>query len=1418
MALIDSLRQTYPMYSEKSDDELIQGYMNKFHPDKTVDQVEGLLSQRQEQEQKQPEVAPETDEGVAQEFFEGVGSGLIAIPQGILELGASGIDLIADTDYASSVTDAANKLRDAAGIDPEGVIGKGAEVITQFVVPGLGAASAVSKLSKVGRLNKALRSGKASALPGKGITTGERLALGAQQVAAAGAADAMVATDGTTTIADFFEGGPTQTDQEIGLSGREEALRRLTNKLKIGAETGAATIVAPALLSGTATVAGKVLTETPILSDAVSGTARGLQTGARKITSGLDTIEAKRALGQDQGFIANTLADVSSVFRYRGFLPEEIAEARLAITGETDAVIKESKVILSRLDTEVDKVLKEADKVTSGASTQTKQSIFTNIEEFLTGATKEARQRALDELPENVAEQARSMRGLVKRLNEDILQSDYMKSLDNITTKSGKNVGQRIRKDIEKNLNTYLRRRYQSFEVKNYVPTAEVMSRAIKGFQENPQAVADELGKIIEGTPVSQRPELIRSFGLREVDEADQLIDQDGLKFVMASDDISEFQARTAAEHFLKTHSKRSAAKSIGITRVAEHKINPKLFSARINLPKYKRELLGEITDPKESFIGTIADLAEFRAVDNYFGRIRKLATETVEETLENGTTRLVPKNPGIAKLFRDTSVLEPGEKAVLREQGFKILDEGKTYDEGSYGSLAGMAVASRVANDLERIVIGDTGVLGNAARNTYSAFLRTKGATQFGKTVLSPITQLRNVTTASAFALAQGNIGRGSNLGESVRLVYNNLFTDVSDEQALRTFQELQELGVVGSQAQLRELQDLVKQGLGYGSDEINGFKVGGKFGGKYGDTKLGSFLGNIAEAKPIKTAENLYQAGDDIWKIYNFNFELNKLRNAYRAGGEAISDDVLKQQAARIVRNTVPNYNMAPEFIKTLRRAPVGNFIAFPYEILRTGANTIAIGIDELAFTSANKALQAEIRKTGLRRLTGAITTFGALPAAVSAASYELSGVSEEEMKAYQRSLAPPWEKNARLVPTGRDKETGLPTYVNYSYSNPYDMLEKIAIAAINKAEQGQREGKNGAVITFEAANESLRELFAPFTEEAIITAKLRDVFDPESETIGARQIGQLIGGRGGRTVTGAKVYNEEDSAGDKLAKSFAHVLDGIIPSVVPIDVRSGEFEVSRFGRGVVSGLELEGLGISTKDRMLRERELSKELARAFSGITENPIESTALKFKGYEFSRARTNANNIFTTVSNRGNATPQDFVDAYRRASEASFRVQSRMFNIVEDMKLLGMTKPQIRKVFRDAGIGGVNNILRGKFDPINISPTVRKNVRRNELDLPRQEINRIRKEFRNLPLGTMSPPEEKETPTLDLEPVSQSPTIAPTQQVAASGAPPPVAQAGGVNPLASPAPSSRDTSLLGGNPIDILKNLQIFQRQ
>ena len=68
--------------------------------------------------------------------------------------------------------------------------------------------------------------------------------------------------------------------------------------------------------------------------------------------------------------------------------------------------------------------------------------------------------------------------------------------------------------------------------------------------------------------------------------------------------------------------------------------------------------------------------------------------------------------------------------------------------------------------------------------------------------------------------------------------------------------------------------------------------------------------------------------------------------------------------------------------------------------------------------------------------------------LPATLAKMGQEFSGVSNDEMKALQRSGVAPWERNARLIATGHN-EDGTPKYINFSYSNPYDILEKTIIA---------------------------------------------------------------------------------------------------------------------------------------------------------------------------------------------------------------------------------------------------------------------------------------------------------------------------------------------------------------------------------
>ena len=51
--------------------------------------------------------------------------------------------------------------------------------------------------------------------------------------------------DDTQTIGDFFDAGPTNTVDAVGMDGQERAFAKILNKLKVGVEGGVATAVLP---------------------------------------------------------------------------------------------------------------------------------------------------------------------------------------------------------------------------------------------------------------------------------------------------------------------------------------------------------------------------------------------------------------------------------------------------------------------------------------------------------------------------------------------------------------------------------------------------------------------------------------------------------------------------------------------------------------------------------------------------------------------------------------------------------------------------------------------------------------------------------------------------------------------------------------------------------------------------------------------------------------------------------------------------------------------------------------------------------------------------------------------------------------------------------------------------------------------
>ena len=1308
-------------------------------------------------------------EGLGWEIGEGVVSGLIGIGQGVGETVGLGVDLMFDTDVSSAATRTGENIRNlgwvnrALGtdwkIDPAGFAGKGTELVTQFAVPGGLAVSAISKGSKIAKgiksLPKWLKEGTQTAkkVATGNATIGQKAALGAQKIAAVGAADAVVATDGITILPDFFETGylpeELQTDKTTGLTGRDEALRRLGNKLKIGAEGAVAQAVLPPLIGKAAGLAGAAALKT----GAPQTIAKGANVVLNKVNDGLKSIETKRVLGEyKEPFISSikdiiprSIDNVASVLRYRGYLPQEVAEIRALIAGTTQAEIKGAQTTLGNLDKAINKAVKTQQAV--GGTKLLKTQYYNTIEEILTATSQKARERLYQNLPDSIVPEVKNMRNQIDELSNSILKSDYVKNLNAINPKTGKE----LTATIKKNLGSYLRRRYNIFEKSNYKPSDEVLTTAKAEFKKDKKAVIKELNEVVKTDP----NKTFKDFGLAD----------DGKDFLDPLAKITDEQAELAVQSFLSRYKPRHNISNAGGKTPIDY-LNPKMFLERTHFKDYQKALLGEVKDPREAFLSTIADLSEFKAVDNYFSKIRELSESTN-----------LPKNSLIKKLFVNTKNLSPENIQALKQgrlkghegTNYKILEGGDELGQSKWGSIEGLAVPETIYNQLTRNVSGDENAWVAGAKSVYGTFLRGKGITQYGKTVLSPITQVRNVTTAAAFAAMQGNIGRNASLGESVALVFNDIrrgWMGLPGKAQLKQLQELQELGVISTQAELKEIQALISQGMvkETGPKIVNGVKLGRDFGNAWTDNSLIKFF-----ADKGKVAQDLYQGGDNIWKIYNYTFEMNKLKNALRntsnadkiahfnpniarqvddfiknnnitgnrnlsareiafdqlkiGRNDSVVEKLIKEEAARTVRNNVPNYNLVPTAIKELRKLPLGNFIAFPAEIIRTSMNTVTKGLDELA--SPIKGIQ----EIGLRRLSGALGTSVIVPPVLSSMAYSLSGIPKEVMDAYKRSGAPPWERNARLIPTGRD-EDGKITYVNYSYSNPYDMNTRWIISALNKAQEGKELGLSNSKIVTNAVKESLGELFRPFSDESIIYAKIRDVLDSETPFAGG-----LIGGRNGKTITGAEVYNEQDDGFTQVRKSLYHIVDGLLPTLIPADVRKGEWEPSRFARGVINSLNLnDALGVSKIDAMNRERKITEELGRAFTGITEQSIDlPVSIGYRGYEFQSANRKASGIFNSIATKPNVTAKELKYAFEKASAAKYRLANQFRQTVEDYKIMGLDEGEIYTALKENNVSGIDNIVFGDtFIPFEISKPILEEMARNDTIhlLPWDDMNAV----------------------------------------------------------------------------------------
>ena len=114
-----------------------------------------------------------------------------------------------------------------------------------------------------------------------------------------------------------------------------------------------------------------------------------------------------------------------------------------------------------------------------------------------------------------------------------------------------------------------------------------------------------------------------------------------------------------------------------------------------------------------------------------------------------------------------------------------------------------------------------------------------------------------------------------------------------------------------------------------------------------------------------------------------------------------------------------------------------------------------------------------------------------------------------------------------------------------------------------------------------------------------------------------------------------------------------------------------------------------------------------------------------------------------------------------------SSNACFRVDKEYYQVLEDAQTLGLSKKEISKVFKENKIGGIDGVMRGLFQPFNVSKDSKQKSFRagtlDELKAAFPEIKRMRKEAYKIPLAP-DPVESTYIPLIDKEP--DVPTVLP----------------------------------------------------
>ena len=1183
------------------------------------------------------------------DFFEDMEKSVYGAAQNIMysvgDLLTTGIDMAADTNLTEKLDKAYEENKIA---DPETLLGSVNKVLIEYGLPGGAVFKVMNRAKKLFKSKKAKDAVVAGTLTGQGsklVNTAKRVGY---------MSTAFAATDFITSGARSKTQDPIllNAENEEGLSGRDLALARFRNKLRFGAE-GALIGIGFSLMGG------------PLARIATFGAKYGIMKPAGYALKGIDTL-AIRPITYLAANIPGSATAGKALRNASSYVIDKSLSTAVTLnpTKQLPAFEKWRLFSVQSKDP-LQRKLKRIDNFLSGFRSVGKYTglgfqLSSDAKRFVKGRARTI-EKYLESIEKKSYDLAKSFEGQYNTLTTSPASKDYyldqvlaylkgqtkLTELPKILQGSAQNLQKEIMKtkdvfgnllpegDLKKfllnNLKTYMRKSFSVFTNPEYMPDPKVKQGAVKWILEN----------------VVKRNKDLRESAL-----------------TLKTGKMTQSQAQEAyAEslvHKILTNTKQDGVDPLKLLQnISKNQLrSDKLIRTGEELPDAIKKLLGEENNLKSAVL------------------------QTTSHAITQATNKLTLDK--LAKTGIDEGWLFKSEADAIANNAMDAVKIGEIKNLGILKSNISKLYASK---DMHAALRGAPGKFdGLLQSSAYRNILQFKVATQFGKTVLSPATQVRNVTSASMFPLANGHIGGRASVTESIKMVMDDIFGAgkvIDEKKFIDNLENKIRLGVIDENIVASELQAVLK-------DIRAGAKV----------KNLDSLLARLAESRMIKTATRIYAGGDNLWKWYGHEYVKSQMRSMYRnvddiakwtkeitgrkfdkvntfTGKVKTFDEAIDEAAAWQIRNTYPTYSKVPEVIKNIRKLPFGNFVSFPAEMIRTTYNIVSIGLKEA--TSSNP----QLRQQGYRRLIGALVTLGGAEKGATELAKNLTGTTTEQVDAYKRSLSAPWDSRAAIMPINSWKD-GKGKAINFSYFSPYDVVTQPVKAGLKTLEEGKLKQQDADVVAFNlflGPDGPVRKLIDPFVSESIALERISDVIPS----------GIILGGRGGVTKTGKQVYSVTDDGPTAFMKSLGHIIEGVQPTGITT------------GEKIIAGLEKDikrgGDPVSLQD----------ELLALFSGVRIiNVNVPKAMEYKITEYNkkfRSTTKAEKFYSLqdFQNRG---PEKIADEFKNIQDETFRVNQDFYFILQDALTTGVKEQDILKILRKRRISynKAKKLLKGKNIP------------------------------------------------------------------------------------------------------------------